>query len=84
MQYAVFVYISSAQAVIQDLFLFLFKTKDRERSEHKQAARETSTLLWGKEKAERTKTHAKTDFLHFFCKKFVYIKKKQYLCTQNQ
>ena len=27
MQYAVFVYISSAQAVIQDLFLFLFKTK---------------------------------------------------------
>ena len=33
MQYAVFVYVSSAQAVIQDLFLFLFKTKDRERSE---------------------------------------------------
>ena len=51
MQYAVFVYVSSAQAVIQDLFLFLFKTKDRERSEHKQAARETSTLLWGKEKS---------------------------------
>ena len=41
----------SAQAVIQDLFLFLFKTKDRERSEHKQAAKETSTLLWGKEKS---------------------------------
>ena len=42
MQYAVFVYISSAQAVIQDLFLFLFKTKtvsganrtSRERNEH--------------------------------------------------
>jgi hypothetical protein len=51
MQYAVFVYVSSAQAVIQDLFLFLFKRKDRERSEHKQAARETSTLLWGKEKS---------------------------------
>ncbi len=60
MQYAVFVYVSSAQAVIQDLFLFLFKTKDRERSEifdrakrrrTKQAARETSTLLWGKEKS---------------------------------
>jgi len=34
MQYAVFVYVSSAQAVIQDLFLFLFKTKDREQSEH--------------------------------------------------
>ena len=33
MQYAVFVYVSSAQAVIQDLFLFLFKTKDHERSE---------------------------------------------------
>ena len=28
-----FVYVSSAKAVIQDLFLFLFKTKDRERSE---------------------------------------------------
>ncbi len=60
MQYAVFVYVSSAQAVIQDLFLFLFKTKDRERSEiidrakrrrTKQATRETSTLLWGKEKS---------------------------------
>lgn len=58
MQYAVFVYVSSAKAVIQDLFLFLFKTKDRERSEiidrakrrrTEQAARETSTLLWGKE-----------------------------------
>ena len=58
MQYAVFVYVSSAKAVIQDLFLFLFKTKDRERSEiidrakrrrTIQAARETSTLLWGKE-----------------------------------
>ena len=36
MQYAVFVYISSAQAVIQDLFLFLFKTK---------------TVSWGKEKS---------------------------------
>ena len=54
MQYAVFVYVSYAQAVIQDLFLFLFKTKDRERSEiidrakrrrTEQAARETSTLL---------------------------------------
>ena len=60
MQYAVFVYVSSAQAVIQDLFLFLFKTKDRERSEiidrakrrrTEQAARETSTLLWGQEKS---------------------------------
>ena len=87
MQYAVFVYVSSAQAVIQDLF------KNRERSEiidrakrrrAKQAARETSTLLWGKEKSKRTKNHTKTDFLHFFCKKFVYIKKKQYLCTRNQ
>ena len=93
MQYAVFVYVSSAQAVIQDLFLFLFKTKDRERSEiidrakrrrTIQAARETSTLLWGKEKSKRTKNHAKTDFLHFFCEKFVYVKKKQYLCTRNQ
>ena len=33
MQYAVFVYVSSANAVIQDLFLFLFKTKGREQSE---------------------------------------------------
>lgn len=65
MQYAVFVYVSSAQAVIQDLFLFLFKTKDRERSEiidrakrrrTEQAARETSTLLWGKEKSEINKS----------------------------
>ena len=31
-----------------------------------------------------TKICAKTDFLHFFCKKFVYVKKKQYLCTRNQ
>lgn len=28
MQYAVFVYVSSAKAVILDLFLFLFKTKN--------------------------------------------------------
>ena len=93
MQYAVFVYVSSAQAVIQDLFLFLFKRKDRERSDNrqskaaertKQALSEAKTLLWGKEKSKRTKTHAKTDFLHFFCKKFVYVKKKQYLCTRNQ
>lgn len=50
MQYAVFVYISSAKAVIQDLFLFLFKTKtvsganrtSRERNEH---------LIMGKEKS---------------------------------
>ena len=60
MQYAVFIYGSWLGAVIQDLFLFLFKTKDRERSEiidrakrrrTEQAARETSTLLWGKEKS---------------------------------
>ena len=63
---------------------FFIQDKNRERSEHKQAARETSTLLWGKEKSKRTKNHVKTDFLHFFCKKFVYIKKKQYLCTRNQ
>lgn len=60
MQYAVFVYVSSAKAVIQDLFLFLFKTKDRERSEiidrakrrrTKQDLSEAKTLLWGKEKS---------------------------------
>jgi len=84
MQYAVFVYVSSAQAVIQDLFLFLFKTKKRERSEiidrakrrrAKQAARETSTLLWGKEKSKRTKNHTKTDFYIFFAKN-LFISKK--------
>lgn len=33
-------------------FVSLFiQDKNRERSEHKQAARETSTLLWGKEKS---------------------------------
>ena len=54
MQYAVFVYVSYAQAVIQDLFLFLFKTKtmsganrtSRERNEH---------LIRGKEKKYRHK-----------------------------
>ena len=61
MQYAVFVYVSSAQAVIQDLFLILFKTKDRERREHKQALSEAKTLLWGKEKS----TNKDLRFIYF-------------------
>lgn len=84
MQYAVFVYVSSAQAVIQDLFLFLFKTKDRERSEPNKPREKRAPYYGGKKNQKEQKNHAKTDFLHFFCKKFVYIKKKQYLCTRNQ
>ncbi len=55
MQYAVFVYVSSAQAVIQDLFLFLFKTKDRERSEPNKP-REKRTPYYGGKKNQQTKT----------------------------
>ena len=47
----------------------------RERNEH---------LIMGERKINKNKNHAKMDFLHFFCKKFVYVKKKQYLCTRNQ
>jgi len=83
MQYAVFIYVYSAKAVIQDLFLFYSKQKtvsganrtSRERNEH---------LIMGERKINKNKNHAKMDFLHFFCKKFVYVKKKQYLCTRNQ
>ena len=55
MQYAVFVYVSSAQAVIQDLFLFLFKTKDRERSEPNKP-REKRAPYYGGKKNQQTKT----------------------------
>lgn len=48
MQYAVFVYVSSAQAVIQDLFLFLFKTKDRERSEPNKPREKRAPYYGGK------------------------------------
>ena len=82
MQYAVFVYVSSAQAVIQDLFLFLFKTKDRERSEiidrakrrrTKQAARETSTLLWGKEKSTNKDLSDREDLIYTYTHVGCYI-----------
>ena len=55
MQYAVFVYVSSAKAVIQDLFLFLFKTKDRERSELDKP-REKRAPYYGGKKNQQTKT----------------------------
>ena len=51
MQYAVFVYVSSAQAVIQDLFLFLFKTKDRERSEPNKPREKRAPYYGGKKKS---------------------------------
>lgn len=79
MQYAVFVYVSSAKAVIQDLFLFLFKTKNRERSEHKQAARETSTLLRGKEKSkriEKLRKYMQKLIFHIFLQKICLCQKK--------
>lgn len=79
MQYAVFVYVSSAKAVIQDLFLFLFKTKNRERSEHKQAARETSTLLRGKEKSkriEKLRKYMQKLIFHIFFAKNLFMSKK--------
>ena len=55
MQYAVFVYVSSAQAVIQDLFSFYSKQKtvsganqtSRERNEH---------LIMGERKINKTTT----------------------------
>ena len=78
MQYAVFVYVSSAQAVIQDLF-------DRERSDNrqskaaertKQALSEAKTLLWGKEKSKRTKNSCKNGFFTFFLQKICLCQKK--------
>ena len=62
MQYAVFVYVSSAQAVIQDLFLFLFKTKDRERSEPNKP-REKRAPYYGGKKNQQTKTVSRANTL---------------------
>lgn len=85
MQYAVSVYVSSAQAVIQDLFLFLFKRKDRERSDNrqskaaertKQALSEAKTLLWGKEKSKRTKKLMQKRIFYIFFAKNLFMSKK--------
>ena len=62
MQYAVFVYVSSAKAVIQDLFLFLFKTKNvsganqtsRERNEH---------LIMGERKINKQRPERSEDLI---------------------
>ena len=62
MQYAVFVYVSSAQAVIQDLYLFLFKTKDRERSEPNKP-REKRAPYYGGKKNQQTKTVSRANTL---------------------
>ena len=62
MQYAVFVYVSSAQAVIQDLFIFLFKTKDRERSEPNKP-REKRAPYYGGKKNQQTKTVSRANTL---------------------
>lgn len=62
MQYAVFVYVSSAKAVIQDLFLFLFKTKDRERSEPNKP-REKRAPYYGGKKNQQTKTVSRANTL---------------------
>ena len=62
MQYAVFVYVSSAKAVIQDLFLFLFKTKDRERSELDKP-REKRAPYYGGKKNQQTKTVSRANTL---------------------
>jgi hypothetical protein len=55
MQYAVFVYVSSAQAVIQDLFLFLFKTKTVSEA-NTNKPREKRAPYYGGKKNQQTKT----------------------------
>ena len=62
MQYAVFVYISSAQAVIQDLFLFLFKTKTVSEA-NTNKPREKRAPYYGGKKNQQTKTMSRANTL---------------------
>ena len=75
MQYAVFVYVSSAQAVIQDLFLFLFKTKDRERSEPNKPREKRAPYYGGKKNQKEQKIMQKRIFYIFFAKNLFMSKK---------
>ena len=62
MQYAVFVYVSSAQAVIQDLFLFLFKTKTVSEA-NTNKPREKRAPYYGGKKNQQTKTVSRANTL---------------------
>jgi len=76
MQYAVFVYVSSAQAVIQDLFLFLFKTKTVSEANTNKPREKRAPYYGGKKNQKEQKKSCKNGFFTFFLQKICLCQKK--------